>query len=79
MYVSMYVCMYTHICICIHYIIVGLVLPNINLLILFDTQVHACDVVRNMGDKEVKNVNDFEWISQLRFDYYIILLHKLYI
>ena len=30
-------------------------------------EVHARDVVTNMVDEEVCNVNDFEWISQLRF------------
>ena len=29
-------------------------------------EVHARDVVTNMVDQEVCNVNDFEWISQLR-------------
>ena len=29
-------------------------------------EVHARDVVTNMVDQEVSNVNDFEWISQLR-------------
>ena len=29
-------------------------------------EVHARDVVTNMVDEEVCNVNDFEWISQLR-------------
>ena len=30
-------------------------------------EVHARDVVNKMVEEEVKNVNAFEWISQLRF------------
>ena len=30
-------------------------------------EVHARDVVHNMIKEEVQNVNDFEWISQLRY------------
>lgn len=30
-------------------------------------EVHARDVVINMLDNNVQNVNDFEWISQLRY------------
>jgi len=33
---------------------------------LIVVEVHARDVVTNMVDEEVRNVNDFEWISQLR-------------
>ena len=29
-------------------------------------EVHARDVVLNMIKEEVQNINDFEWISQLR-------------
>jgi len=32
-------------------------------------EVHARDVVTNMVEEEVCNVNDFEWISQLRSVY----------
>lgn len=30
-------------------------------------EVHARDVVNNMINEKVNNLNDFEWISQLRW------------
>ena len=30
-------------------------------------EVHARDVVHKMMDEGVTNINDFEWISQLRY------------
>jgi len=32
-------------------------------------EVHARDVVINMQNENVCNINDFEWISQLRYFY----------
>ena len=42
-------------------------------------EVHARDVVAKMVDEEVKNVNDFEWISQLRSAYENTLQLAMYI
>ena len=41
-------------------------LIDIFLTLKLHIQVHACDVVEKMVEEDVKNVNDFEWISQLR-------------
>ena len=41
-------------------------LGRIILSALIVIEVHARDVVANMLEEGVKNVNDFEWISQLR-------------
>ena len=40
-------------------------------------EVHARDVVNKMLEEGAKNVNDFEWISQLR-SVYISLSHSVY-
>jgi len=41
-------------------------------------EVHARDVVSNMLDADVCNVNDFEWISQLRSaHFYLCIFHQL--
>ena len=40
-------------------------------------EVHARDVVNKILEEEISNVNDFEWISQLRFVY--ILLSMLFL
>jgi len=45
-------------------------LTNIARLILsalIVIEVHACDVVAKLINENVKGVNDFEWISQLRY------------
>ena len=36
-------------------------------------QVHACDVVAKLINENVKGVNDFEWISQLRSFIYLVI------
>lgn len=41
-------------------------MPDELMIPLTYLQVHACDVVAKMIVENVKNVNDFEWISQLR-------------
>ena len=37
------------------------------ILSLFLSQVHARDVTANLIEVGVKNLNDFEWIQQLRY------------
>lgn len=44
-------------------------LERIILSALIVIEVHARDVVAHMIEEGVKNVNDFEWISQLRYMY----------
>ena len=34
---------------------------------VLNCKVHACDVVDKMVQENVQNINDFEWISQLRY------------
>ena len=51
-------------------------LGRIILSALIVIEVHARDVVAKMLEEEVKNVNDFEWISQLRYmciQYYMFM------
>lgn len=50
-------------------------------------EVHAKDVVSKLVEQKVLNINDFEWISQLRFAllykqahfYHLTLLRRIYL
>lgn len=37
-------------------------------------EVHAKDVAAKMVEQEVSSINDFEWISQLRFPFYFAVV-----
>lgn len=48
-----------------HYVFILMLSFNVRFE-YFPFQVHACDVVDKMLQENVQNINDFEWISQLR-------------
>lgn len=41
-------------------------------------EVHSRDVTQTLLDNEITNVNDFDWISQLRYDSVILTTYTRY-